>query len=61
MVIFNSCQRTNFSCRVSQQDVVPESALKSVKELFVPQALIVEAQKEAESLPTVDVTEVYMR
>ena len=40
------------------QGIVPESALRTVKELFVPSDLKAAAVKEAEMLPRVDITKV---
>jgi len=39
---------------------VPESALRTVKELFVPSDLKAAAVKEAEMLPRVDITKVHI-
>jgi len=38
---------------------VPESALKSVKDLFVPDDLKASAVKEAKRLPGLDITKVF--
>ena len=43
---------------VSLQGIVPESALSSVKELFVSDDLKAAAIKEAERLPRLDITQV---
>ena len=43
---------------LGQQGIVPESALSGVKELFVPEEQLAQAQTEAESLPCYDITKV---
>jgi len=42
---------------VSLQGIVPESAMRSVKELFVKNELKAAAVTEAESLPRLDITQ----
>ena len=46
-----------FLCFVTQ-GVVPQGAVNTVRELFVPESRKAEVQKEAETLPSVEITKV---